>query len=517
MKTFGKYQLLDEIGSGPAGTTYKARDTFRDGEFALKVLRSAALPASKKQFCGELAACAELRHPNIVKVHDLGEVDGAIYIATELLAGADLRRSLQESAPRPLAQKLKLIAQICDGLAFAHRNGIAHGNIKPSNIFISEAREARILDFGIARWPLPAATADAPPARLPNYLSPEQILDRSFDSRSDLFSVGILLYELVAGVYPFQVPAGLIPRAIIHTEPERIRKRNPQIPEGLERLLVQALDKDPQRRLQSADEFAVMLYAVARQIESEPAVPASAVSPAPESGSNPETPLPPGAALEPARLAASAAVTAAATGSSNPKLGAATAAAPQSTRVESAPSPSAAVVAPVPATAQAAASPDPVAPPATLVNLINGAEKERQAAALVPSPKRLALVLAGAAIGILILAALLERQSTNATPDKVQSQANPPASALPSAKQSQPSPPAALEIQKPPAVEEAAEPQPRPEQILNGRVASLWEAGQYVQAMKLVDAILADDPSQAQARAWKTKIRAAQDAEAAIK
>jgi serine/threonine-protein kinase len=205
MKAFGKYQLLEEIGSGPAGTIYRARDTFRDIELALKVLR-AAPRTSKQQFCRELAACAELQHPHIARVHDLGDVDGAIYIATELLAGTDLRQCLQDGTVWPLVQKLKFMAQVCDGLAFAHRNRIAHGNIKPSNIFITGNREAKILDFGIARWPVSFATADAGPARLPNYLSPEQILEQPFDERSDLFSVGVLLYEFTVGLYPFQGP-----------------------------------------------------------------------------------------------------------------------------------------------------------------------------------------------------------------------------------------------------------------------------------------------------------------------
>ena len=319
MKTFGKYQLLEEIGSGPAGTTYRARDTFRDSELALKVLRSAP-PTLKQQFCRELAACAELQHPHIARVHDLGEVDGAIYIATELLAGTDLRRCLQEGAAWPLVQKLKFVAQICDGLAFAHRNRITHGNIKPSNIFITGNREARILDFGIARW-LSFATADAGPAPLPNYLSPEQILEQPFDGRSDLFSVAILLYEFVAGLYPFQVPDGLIPREIVHAEPQPLRKLDPQIPEGLERLLVRALEKDPQRRLQSADEFAVSLYAIARQLQAEQTIPVSEVSSASATAERAEV-LAGTRETHPLHLAA--AVTAGATGGTNSSLGATT-------------------------------------------------------------------------------------------------------------------------------------------------------------------------------------------------
>jgi serine/threonine protein kinase len=562
MKTFGKYQLLEEIGSGPSGTIYRARDTFRDIELALKVLRSAP-PTCKNQFCRELAACAELQHPHITKVRDLGEVDGAIYIATELLIGTDLRRCLQEGAAWPLGQKLKFMAQICDGLAFSHRSGIAHGNIKPSNIFITETREARILDFGIARWPVSFATADAGPAWLPNYLSPEQILEQPFDRRSDLFSVGILLYEFIVGLYPFQVPDGLIPREIVHAEPQPLRKLDPEIPEGLERLLLRALEKDPQRRLQSADEFAVSLYGIARQLQAEQTIPVSDVSSAPVVAE--QTEVLAGTADEfavslyaiarhllaeqaipvsevsstpmPARLAVFAAVTAGATvgansspsvittpaQSENPDLSIGRAASPppaasQSTLVENAPSPGAAVVAPTSVTAAPAAMPPAQAVPQTnIANSVEGVEIEKQAAPPLPSPKRLILFLGAAAMGILILGALLTHQRTNASPTKVEGQGNRSESTLPSATQNEPSPPHALVVETPPPPVETSGPQPQPEQILRGPVASLWEAGNYVQAMKLVDAILADDPAHAEARAWKVKIRAAQDAEASIK
>jgi serine/threonine-protein kinase len=524
MKTFGKYQLLEEIGSGPAGTTYRARDNFRDSELALKVLRSTTAPTFKQQFCRELALSAELQHAHIETVLDLGEVDGAIYIAKELLAGTDLRRFLQEGAVWPLVQKLKFTAQICDGLAFAHRNKIVHGNINPSNIFLTANRGAKILDFGIASWPVSFATADAQPARLPNYLSPEQILEQPFDGRSDLFSVGILLYEFTMGLYPFQVPDGLIPREIVHSEPPRLRKLDPQIPEALERLLLQALDKDPQRRMQSADEFAVSLYAIARQLQAEQTIPSSGVSnspaAAPAAAGNWVTQQSHLAGAVPARLA----VSAGATGGTNPNLGVTTtpvqsanpdlsteratlpAPAAQSTFVENAPSLSAAIAMP----------PAQVVPQEDLASLINGVESERQVATPAPSSKRLLVLLAGAAAGILILVVLLTHRSINASPSQDRGQATRSESILPSSKQIEPSPPA-IEVPKPPETVETAEPRPQPKEILTGQVASLWEAGKYVQAMKLVDAILADDPSHTEARAWKARILAAQDAEASIK
>jgi hypothetical protein len=156
-------------------------------------------------------------------------------------------------------------------------------------------------------------------------------------------------------------------------------------------------------------------------------------------------------------------------------------------------------------------------PRASLANSVQGEEIERQEAPPLPSPKRFFLFAGAAAVGILILGALLTHHRTNASPTKVQGQANRSQSILPSATQNQPSPPPPVAVEKPPAPVETPGPQSQPEQILRGPVASLWEAGNYVQALKLVDAILADDPSQTEARAWKVKIRAAQDAEDSIK
>lgn len=563
MKTFGKYQLLGEIGSGPSGTIYRVRDTFRGIELALKVLRSAP-QTPKNEFCRELAACAELQHPHIARVHDVGEVDGAVYIATELLAGTNLRQCLQEGAVWPLVQKLKFMAQICDGLALAHRNGIAHGNIKPSNIFATGNREAKILDFGVARWPVSFAPDDAGPARLPNYLSPEQILEQPFDGRSDLFSVAILLYEFIGGVYPFQVPAGLIPREIVHGGPPPLRKLDPDIPEGLERLLLRALEKDPQRRLQSADEFAVSLYAIARHLQPEQTIPVSEVSSATATAERAEVlagtaaefavslqaiarhllaeqTIPVSevssaetaerrevlagtrethqsnfAAAPPARLAVFAAVTAGATGGTNSNLSVtATPVVSQSALVENTPSSGAAIIAPISVTSQAAIPSAQVMPQTNLSNPVPSVEIEDHVAPPALSAKPFFVFAGAAAIGILILVAFLTHQRTNASPTKVQGQANRTESTLPTATQNEPS--LAVEAPSAPAPAAVETPLPQPEQILHGRVASLWEAGNYVQAMKLVDSILADNPSQPEARAWKAKIRAAQDAEDSIK
>ncbi len=222
MKSIGKYQVIEDLGGSAAGETYRVRDAFRNREFAVKVLHTVpGLTAeAKEQFCGHLASCAELTHRHIAKVHDLGEVDEGIFVATEWRSGMDLRRFMQENRDLPLDQKLAVIAQVAEGLAFAHSRGIAHGNLKPSNIFVDAARDVSILDFGIAKWLAALLAAGSRPEGLvANYLAPEQVLGQPFDARSDIFALGLMLYEFASGKYPFSADPGLIPREIVHSEP----------------------------------------------------------------------------------------------------------------------------------------------------------------------------------------------------------------------------------------------------------------------------------------------------------
>lgn len=269
MKSIGKYEVVEEIGSSVAGTSYRVRDNFRNRELVLKVLHPIpTLPAvATAAFCREIATSAELLHRNIVKVLDLGEVDGQVYIATELLSGTSLHRHLADNPGLTLADKLGLLAQVCEGLAFAHSREIAHGNIKPSNILVSASNDVTILDFGTGKWQTAILASGSRPENFqPHYLAPEQILNQSFDCRSDIFSTAVLAYELAAGRYPFPVPAGLVPREIVHSEPEPLRKLNAEIPEELEQILAQALQKNPDQRLQRAEELASALYHIAGQM-----------------------------------------------------------------------------------------------------------------------------------------------------------------------------------------------------------------------------------------------------------
>ena len=205
-------------------------------------------PEAKEQFCGQLAACAELTHRHIAKIHDLGEVEAGIFVATEWLSGTDLRRFMQENQDLPLGQKLAVIAQVAEGLSFAHSRGIAHGDLKPSNIFVDAARDVSILDFGVAKWLTALIDGGCRPEGLTaNYLAPEQVLGKPFDARSDIFALGVILYEFASGKHPFSADPGLIPREIVHSEPEPLGKLDPQVPAELQQLAARALQQESRR------------------------------------------------------------------------------------------------------------------------------------------------------------------------------------------------------------------------------------------------------------------------------
>jgi hypothetical protein len=269
MKSIGKYQVIEQLGASAAGITYRVRDSFKNKEFALKVLETVPglTMAAKEQFCTHLAACADLVHRHIVKVQDLGEVEEGLFIVSEWRTGMDLQWFMQQNRELPLGQKLALVAQVAEGLAFAHSREIPHGDLKPSNVFVNGERDITLLDFGIAKWVAARLAAGSRPEGLvANYLAPEQVLGQPFDARSDIFALGLMMYEFLAGKYPFAAEPGLIPREIVHTEAEPLRKLDPQIPEELDQLVQRAMHKDPALRLQTAEEFAAGLYLAAQEL-----------------------------------------------------------------------------------------------------------------------------------------------------------------------------------------------------------------------------------------------------------
>jgi hypothetical protein len=196
----GRYRITGELGRGAMGTVYRGRDDALDRDVALKVMSDGLADAdARARFQREARAAARLQHPNIVVIYELGEHEGAPYMALELLEGVDLQRAIGGGIrPDPRAT-LPLVLQLLAGLGHAHEHGIVHRDIKPSNLFLPFGKPAKIMDFGVARLAGTGNTTSGTIVGTPNYMSPEQVAGGELDGRSDLFSAGLILFELVTG------------------------------------------------------------------------------------------------------------------------------------------------------------------------------------------------------------------------------------------------------------------------------------------------------------------------------
>ena len=202
----GRYVITGRIGRGGMGMVYRGLDEALEREVAVKTLHAeGTLDAdSRRRFEVEAKAAARLQHPNIVTVYELGEDRGLPFIAMELLPGVDLEALLRSGEPLPLVEKLDVVAQVCRGLAYAHERGIVHRDIKPSNMRLLEDGTAKIMDFGIAKLGGTHLTKTGMMVGTVHYMSPEQVRGKPLDGRSDVFSVGVILYEMLAGERPFR-------------------------------------------------------------------------------------------------------------------------------------------------------------------------------------------------------------------------------------------------------------------------------------------------------------------------
>jgi serine/threonine protein kinase len=284
MTKLGKYEVIAEIGTGSMGVIYRARDPILDREVALKTIAGTGGldPELKERFYREARAGARLHHPNVVTVYELGEQDGMLFIALELLSGCDLRQFITERRTLPVLEKIELMAAVCDGLQHAHDEGIVHRDIKPSNIFLTTGGTAKILDFGVARLSASKLTMMGRVLGTPFYMAPEQILGKPCDGRSDLFSLALVTFEFLTYSHPFAGDS--IPKRIINDPPDSVVARNPEVPPELEPVLARALAKDPNQRYARADEFARALRAAvagARGVGTFPGASAPEPAPAP--------------------------------------------------------------------------------------------------------------------------------------------------------------------------------------------------------------------------------------------
>ena len=264
----GKYEILKPLGRGGMGAVYKAFDPVLERDVAIKVMlpETAGDPEQKQRFEREARAVARLSHPGIVTVFDLGyHTDGSPYIVMELLKGQDLLGRLREGPPLSIAQKVSIVIQVLDGLGHAHKAGIVHRDIKPANVFLSEGDVARIMDFGIAFCVTTGGTSKTVLGTV-GYMSPEQVHGRRVDGRSDIFSVGTLLHEVLTGRRPFdaETPMATFYR-IASGKAELSLPPGPEY-EAFLPILGRALRVDVEERYPTAAEFAEALRAARRRL-----------------------------------------------------------------------------------------------------------------------------------------------------------------------------------------------------------------------------------------------------------
>jgi len=279
-QVIGNYRVIEKLGAGGMGVVYKAED-IRLGRFvALKLLLNASLaePQSFERFRREARAASSLNHPHICTVYDAGEDRGLPFLVLELLEGETLAQRIS-ARPLPLESVLQLGIQICDGLGCAHEKGIVHRDVKPSNIFVTRRGEAKLLDFGLSKvvdsdrvepedLTLTASmTQNGQILGTAPYMSPEQAQGQPIDARSDIFSLGAVLYEMATGLRAFN---GKSPTAILadvlRGDPAPLSATNPQLPQELHRMVAKALEKDPADRYQSATELKIDLRRLMKEL-----------------------------------------------------------------------------------------------------------------------------------------------------------------------------------------------------------------------------------------------------------
>ena len=271
----GKYELVDVLGRGGMGVVYRAVDKRIGRKVAIKTLTEAisSSPEMLQRFYQEAEKTGRLSHPNIVTVYDVGDQDGLPYIVMEYVDGEPLDKLLRTNHPLPLITKLKIIEDICSALAYAHRNNVIHRDVKPANVIVQAGGVPKLLDFGIAR--LEQREQDVGLTRTGSvigtvpYMAPERLRDAPFDRRSDIFSTGVMLYQLLTGQLPFGGEEVALIRKLLFEPHPPLATYLQDYPPALDGIVDRSLAKDPEERYFTAEEMAGEISAVVRELKRE--------------------------------------------------------------------------------------------------------------------------------------------------------------------------------------------------------------------------------------------------------
>jgi serine/threonine protein kinase len=265
-KQLGRYLILRELGRGAMGVVYEGRDPQIGRRVAIKTARReltagvGANPDALERFFREARVAGMLNHPNIITVHDAGEQDGTAFIAMEYIEGPDLRARIEKGPPFTPEEAVELAVVLADALAFAHKQGVVHRDVKPANIMLPRNGPPKLADFGIAHVLDSTLTQEGALLGTPSYMSPEQFMGQRVDGRSDLFSLAIVLYELLTGERPFPGAAfSTVMHHVIKTDPVRPQELNFAIGERLGKVVMKALNKAPHDRYRDGHAFAEAL------------------------------------------------------------------------------------------------------------------------------------------------------------------------------------------------------------------------------------------------------------------
>jgi serine/threonine-protein kinase len=270
----GRYEIVAELGKGAMGVVYRANDPMLNRMVAIKTINTEeagheGMAEYEARFYTEAKAAGGLNHPNIIIIYDIGKSGHLVYMAMEYIEGRELRELLAQGQPLAVVQAVDVAAQVAEGLAYAHQHQVVHRDIKPANIMITPQGRAKIADFGIARMrSSETRTQTGVILGSPKYISPEQVVGKRADHRSDIFSLGIILYECLTGATPFNGEGlSALMYQITNHDPAPPSSANPQVPVMLDYIIAKVLAKAPEARYQSAADFSNDLRECKSQLE----------------------------------------------------------------------------------------------------------------------------------------------------------------------------------------------------------------------------------------------------------